>query len=461
VPRLPPLHLATVVGFVLAVILLARELRQRRAPSATFAWLFAMALFPYVGVPLYFAFGRRKLSRRAASKTPVYAPRPHADARGTTDPVTPLERLLDGMGVRVATADNTVELLSTGETAYEALLALIDGAKHSVHVATFILGGDETGTTILEHLTRRAAEGLEVRLLIDGLFALRPSRRHLDELKAKGGRVAVFGPLVHLPFRSRSDLRLHRKIAVVDGASALIGGMNLAGEYMGPRPLPGRWRDVVLRITGSAAADLDALFRDDWAFASHERLAAPPSSGAGKDGCAVRVVASGPDVQTDTLYDALLFEMFIAKDRILIATPYFVPDDAMVRALILACRRGIDVEIVVPIPSNHVMADLAGAPSLRTLESMGAKVRAYTAGMLHAKVIVVDGALAAVGSANFDMRSLFLNYEVMALLYGRHEIEMMAEWFAELARDATSHLPAVGRFRAGAEDVAHLLGPLT
>jgi cardiolipin synthase len=460
VPRLP-LHFASVVGFVLAVLLLAQELRQRRAPAVTLAWLFAMALFPYAGVPLYFAFGGRKRSRRAASKAPIYAPRDEPGSRGAEDMVTPLERLLDGMGVRETTSDNTVKLLPTGEAAYAALLALIDGAERRIHIATFILGGDETGAKIIEHLTRRAREGVEVRLLIDGLFAWRPSRHVLDELRRAGGHVAVFGRLVHVPFRSRSDLRNHRKIAVMDGRRALIGGMNLAAEYMGPTPLAGRWRDVALGIDGSAAADLDALFCDDWAFASHEKPAPIPRPESGPGSSSVRVVASGPDVQTDTLYDALLFELFTAKKRILIATPYFVPDDAMVRALILACRRGIHVEVIVPIPSNHLMADLAGAPSLRVLETMGAKIRAYTAGMLHAKVVIIDGAFAAVGSANFDMRSLFLNYEVMALLYGATEISTLAAWFHELAALSPSRLPRVGRLRGAAEDVAHLLGPLT
>jgi cardiolipin synthase len=319
----------------------------------------------------------------------------------------------------------------------------------------------------VEHLTRRARDGLEVRLLVDGLFMFRTSRRAMDELRRAGGRVAVFMPLVHVPFRGRSNLRNHRKIAVADGGRAIIGGMNIALEYMGPHPLEGRWRDVALSIKGGAAADLDALFRDDWAFASRERLEAkaPDDSDvapADENGssASVRIVASGPDVETDTLYDAILFELFTAKERIFIATPYFVPDEAMVRALILACRRGIQVEVVLPIPSNHLMADLAGAPSLRMLQQVGARIRPYTAGMLHAKVIVVDRSLAAVGSANFDMRSLFLNYEVMALLYGKREVNLMADWFRLLAATCDDGLPSVGRLRIAAEDVAHLFSPL-
>ena len=449
--------------------MLARELRLRRAPSATFAWLLAMVLVPYVGVPLYLVLGGRKRRKRAASKKPVYPSGPAALAAAT-----PMERLLDGMGVPPASHNRSITLLSTGEAAYAALIDLIDHAERKIHIATFILGGDEVGDTVLSHLAERARKGVEVRLLVDGLFAFRPHRHPMSELRRAGGRIAEFMPLVHVPFRGRSNLRNHRKIAVADEARAIIGGMNLAEEYMGPRPLPTRWKDVALRIEGTVAADLDALFRQDWAFAAGETppetkmLAAgesadPPANVASivpAETVPVRVVASGPDVATDTLYDAILFGLFSATSRIWIATPYFVPDEALVRALSLACRRGVDVRIIVPTPSNHPVTDLAGAPYLRDLQADGAKVRPYVAGMLHAKVIVIDDSVAMVGSANFDMRSLFLNYEVMALLYGKAEIDQMAAWFEEALVTCAPALMDAGRLRAMGEDVARLLGPL-
>jgi cardiolipin synthase len=445
--------------------MLARELRLRRAPSATFAWLLAMVLVPYLGVPLYVLLGGRKLRRRAATKKPVYPAAPAALAAAT-----PMDRLLDGMGVPPASHNRRVTLLYSGESAYEAVLDLIDHAERSIHVATFILGGDEVGDAVLSHLAERARKGVSVRLLVDGLFAFRTHRRALAELRSAGGRVAEFMPLIHVPFRGRSNLRNHRKIAVADEERAIIGGMNLALEYMGPRPLPTRWKDVALRVEGKVAADLDALFRQDFAFAAGEALpetsavrAAEPSAAAlvdPEESIPVRVVASGPDVATDTLYDAILFGLFSAASRIWIATPYFVPDEALVRALSLACRRGVDVRIVVPTPSNHPVTDLAGAPYLRDLQADGASVRPYAAGMLHAKVIVIDDSVAMVGSANFDMRSLFLNYEVMALLYGKVQIDQMAAWFDAVLLTCEPAMKDAGKLRAMGEDVARLLGPL-
>jgi cardiolipin synthase len=471
-PRLPPLHLATVVGFLLALVVLGRELRLRRAPSATFAWLLAMVLVPYVGVPLYVVLGGRKRRRRAASKKPVYP------ARLAASPgESPMDRLLDGMGVPPASHNRAVTLLASGEDAYVAILDLIDSAQRSIHIATFILGGDEVGDTVLSRLAERARKGVEVRLLVDGLFAFRPHRRAMAELRRAGGRIAEFMPLIHVPFRGRSNLRNHRKIAVADETRAIIGGMNLAEEYMGPRPLGTRWKDVALRVEGRVAADLDALFRADWAFAAGEADTAPGSDAAGPaetaalapavgqplhaaDAVPVRVVASGPDVATDTLYDAILFGLFSATSRIWIATPYFVPDDALVRALSLACRRGVDVRVIVPTPSNHPVTDLAGAPYLRDLQGDGASIRPYVAGMLHAKVIVIDDSVAMVGSANFDMRSLFLNYEVMALLYGKSQIDQMAAWFEDALATCAPVFQEAGKLRAMGEDVARLLGPL-
>ncbi len=476
--------------------MLGRELRLRRAPSFTFAWLLAMVLVPYAGVPLYILLGGRKRRMRAASKKRVY---PAASPVGPA--ASPMDRLLDGMGVPPASQNQRLTLLSSGEEAFAALLDLIDRAERRIHIATFILGGDEVGDAVLAHLTLRARHGVEVRLLIDGLFAYRPHHKGLAELRRAGGRTAEFMPLLHMPLRGRGNLRNHRKLAVADDTRAIIGGMNLAEEYMGPRPLATRWKDVGLLIEGGAPADLDALFREDWSFASGETLPllpertspenTPPSEntpptpsqargprelrlsptsesrdpllarGRGvSPGIPVRVVASGPDVATDTLYDAILFGLFSATSRIWIATPYFVPDESLVRALSLACRRGIDVRIVVPTPSNHPVTDLAGAPYLRDLEKDGAKVRPYVNGMLHAKVIVIDETVAMVGSANFDMRSLFLNYEVMALLYDKAQIGEMAAWFEAILPTCAPSLKKAGRVRAMFEDVARLLGPL-
>jgi cardiolipin synthase len=208
------------------------------------------------------------------------------------------------------------------------------------------------------------------------------------------------------------------------------------------------------------------VFRSDWAFASGEQLAAlpapeggPPPAATAASGEALQVVASGPDAASDRIYDALLTGFFRAEKRLYIATPYFIPDDALDRALTLAARRGVDVRVLVPAQSNHRLADLAGASHLRLLAEAGAKVQLYLPGMLHAKVVIVDDDLALVGSANVDMRSLFLDYEVALACTARPRVAELAKWFEDLSRETGTLQPA-GRARVVVESVARLVGPL-
>jgi cardiolipin synthase len=297
-----------------------------------------------------------------------------------------------------------------------------------------------------------------VRLLIDDLLRFEAPRDALARLRAAGGRVARFMPLLHEPFRGQANLRNHRKIAVFDGERAIVGGMNMAGEYMGPKPRADRWRDLSIVVSGPVVATLDTIFRADWEFASREVLAALDHVHA-PGPVPIRVVPSGPDSASDPIYDEMLTMIFRAERRFWAATPYFVPDDALARALMVAARRGVDVMLAVPARSNHPLSDLVAGPYLRELAAAGVKVR-LVPGMLHAKTVLADDSVAAVGSANFDMRSLFLNYEIALFFTGPAEIAFMASWFDVTIKDSVSGPPAVGAPRSGLESVARLLSPL-
>jgi cardiolipin synthase len=464
-------HLLSVLAFGMALVLAGDVLKDRRAPGTTFAWLLAIALVPYLGVPLYLVFGGRKLKRMAGKKGRLY---PDADGRSSGDPcatlrpgATEMERMLCSFGAPPTREGNHVALLVTGEAAYAAILAAIDSATRRIEIATLILSGDEVGGAVVEHLIAKAKAGVEVRVLIDALFAFESSREKLAALTRAGGKVAWFMPLLHIPFRGHANLRLHRKMVLVDDRLAVVGGMNLAREYMGPTPLAGRWVDLSMTVSGPAVDDLAAVFRSDWAFASGERLGvlpvgeggASPATGEAGEGEALQVVASGPDASSDRIYDALLTGIFRAEKRLYIATPYFIPDDALDRALTLAARRGVDVRVLVPAVSNHRLADVAGASHLRLLADAGAKVQLYLPGMLHAKVVILDDDLALVGSANVDMRSLFLDYEVALACTAKPRVAELARWFEDLSRGSGT-LVAPGRAREVVESVARLVGPL-
>ncbi len=454
-------ELLTRLGFLLALVLLAGLLRQRRSPSSTIAWLLAILLLPYVGVPLYIMFGGRKVRRLARLKQPIYQA---STTRTGIDPDGAVGRLLASYGVPPPSTGNCLELVSSGEEAYRRVVDLVNRARSTIHITTYILGRDKGSRALVECLRRKAAEGVAVRVLIDSLGSWRIGRRFLASLVAAGGQVASFMPVLNL-FRGRANLRNHRKLVIVDGRSALTGGMNLAWPYIGPAGSTGLWRDLSVVVEGPAVSDLEALFASDWKFAT----GSDPAAGAprvleacatGFDSTAVQVVASGPDVSGDPLYESLLALIFSAQTRIWIVTPYYVPDEMLARALALAARRGVDVRLIIPARSNHLSADLARASYLRDLHTAGGRVLLYTPVMLHAKAVLFDDRLAVIGSANMDMRSLFLNFEVALFVHSPHEVDEVATWAEGLMADSKLEMPVPGWARELAENVVRLLSPL-
>ncbi|HET7545197.1 MAG TPA: phospholipase D-like domain-containing protein [Polyangiaceae bacterium] len=424
---------------VLALMLAISLLRQRRPAGNLIAWLLAIVLIPYLGIPLYLVFGGRKLRRRSDRMSVPERGSTHA---GRESGQTSLQ---------------TVRWLDDGVLAYDGFLAEIRGARRSIRIVTFVLANDEVGRPLVEALIERARQGLEVRLLLDDLLRFHAPRRLLRELVSAGARVERFMPLLHVPFRGRSNLRNHRKIAVFDGERAIVGGMNLGREYLGPTPDEARWRDLSLLVAGAAVAELDAVFRADWEFACGERLSAALRQAEGP--IALRVVPSGPDSENDAIYDADLSAIFRAETRIWIATPYFVPDEVLMRALLIAVRRGVEVRVLTPERSNHPLSDFAAGSCLRDLSAAGAIIQRFHK-MLHGKALLVDDSLCVVGSANFDMRSLFLNYEIALFFSGRAEVERLRQWFMASFGACSLGTPRAGMLRAALDDLARLVAPL-
>jgi cardiolipin synthase len=451
----------TRIGFLLALILMAGLLRQRRSPSSTIAWLLAILLMPNVGVPLYIIFGGRKVRRLARRKDRIYSTSGapvHRDADGAA------ERLLASYGVPPPSSGNCFELVSSGVTAYERVVDLVESARSSIHITTYILGSDKGSRALVECLTRKAAEGIAVRVLIDSFGSWRLSRRFVAPLISSGGEVASFMPVFNL-FRGRANLRNHRKLVVVDSRSALTGGMNLAWPYIGPAGTVGLWQDLSMVVEGPAVLDLDSLFASDWKFATgKDPTGRPPLErqpcATGFESTSVQVVASGPDVAGDPLYESLLALIFAAQTRIWIVTPYYVPDEMLARALALAARRGVDVRLIVPARSNHISADLARASYVRDLHTAGGRILFYEPVMLHAKAVLFDDRLAVIGSANMDMRSLFLNFEVALFVHSPKQVDHVASWAEALMANSKPELPTPGWARELGENIVRLLSPL-
>jgi cardiolipin synthase len=446
-----------IVGFLLALVLLSHLLTTQRSPASTAAWLLAIVLIPYVGVPLYMLFGGRKLKRMVNRKRQLVL-----DTAAGTAPSIGYD--FGVRGIPASTLGNHATMLGTGEAAYHAILQALDGARESVCVTTFILGNDTTGREILQRLTQKAAAGVKVYLLLDALGSFWAHRRPLQALERAGGAYAFFMPMFPLPFRGRANLRNHRKMIVVDGHTAFVGGMNLAQEYLGPDLQAQRWRDLVIQVQGPAVAQLHSIFAADWEFADPRRPLAPiaPHTAvrwSAGDSLPIQVVPSGPDVEGDPIHEQIVTTLYAAKERVWVITPYFAPDEVLLHAMGMALRRGVEVRILVPRRSNHRLADWVRGAYLRYLQASGCAVHGYP-GMLHAKLILVDEDLAIVGSANMDMRSLFLNYEIALVMHSSALVQDLSRWVNALLQQSQPYHLGDSRIRRLFEGMARLLAPL-
>ncbi len=443
-------HGMLVLAFLAGLLTLGRLLRQRRSPQSALAWIGFAILLPYVAVPLYFLLGRRKLR----------APGPHRGREGA-DPKQPLLSLLSSFDVPPVRGANRLRLCTTGQAAHEALVALIEGARESLELEIFILHLDAAGSDVLERLVRRASEGVRVRLLLDGLGCLTTWPWKLRALTRAGGSVAFFHPLLRPTWWARANLRNHRKILIADRETVLAGGINIADEYVGPEPSGERWTDLAFLVQGPVVGDYQRILEADWAYATGTSAPLPPTTRAARPGEArLQVLPSGPDVTGDALQAALLQAVYAATRRIWIVTPYFLPDSELLQALAVAARRGVEVRIIVPQVSNHRVADWARGPYLRELENQGAQVRLFEAGMLHAKAILVDDEVAMLGSANLDIRSLYLDFEVMMLVHDTRSVKEVEGWIRGLEASISAGSPEIGTLREIFEGAVRLLAPL-
>lgn len=463
-------HLLTVAGFLLALFLIARLMSEKRQPGNTVAWLLVIVLIPYLGVPLYLLLGGRKVRRQMARKGMVRPRLPCPETLPAASTNLPVAQAVTASGGSPPLAGNSVSLLTTGEEAYRVLETCILEAKHCIHITSFILGRDDTGKRIIKLLARRAGEGVKVRLLLDAVGCMFISRDFLAPLKQAGGEIQWFMPVLHFMPRGTANLRNHRKIGVFDHTTAIVGGHNLAREYMGPTPYHKRWVDFGTRISGPAAILLNEVFLADWCFASGQiadkiRSEVPADTvghpmGKGE----LQVITSGPDVDGDPLYEGLVAMIQAAHRSIWIITPYFIPDEVLLRSLIVKARAGIDITLILPAKSNHPVTDYARKHYLRELRTAGADIRLYGPGMMHSKVTIVDDRIALFGSANFDLRSLFVNFEIGVLAHTDTDVRAIKAWARTLlpaSRVAKPAPPTRFRWLHGvAEDLSRLFAPL-
>ncbi len=398
---------------------------QRRSPASTVSWIMVLLLLPGLGLFLYLFLGQDWTKRRLFSMKAEDDRRIEAIVVAQRSELEKVEkdtayeqfisimRMLLESNRAYITNDNTLTIFTDGTAKFASLFDAIRAARHHIHLEYYIIRDDALSRELIQLLTDRAREGVEVRLLADAL-GMKVKKKHLKEFEQAGGQHAVFFPRIFT-----MNYRNHRKLAVIDGTTGYIGGYNIGDEYLGKGPL-GYWRDAAIKIEGRGTTGLQVRFFMDWNYAATRKLAYDPiyfpnTPGAGS--CLLQTVSSGPDARWSQIKEGYVKLILSAQESVYIQTPYFIPDDSISDALRIAALSGVDVRIMIPCKPDHPFVYWSTRSFIGDLLDSGVRGYTYDNGFIHAKTIVVDGTACAVGSANFDVRSFRLNFEASSFFY--------------------------------------------
>lgn len=442
--------LLSIVWTLYVLIVSVWILLQRSAPIATMSWLLSMAALPVLGLAIYYFFGPQRLKRqrikrlRSLKRSRVRASIQRLKERMPNEDVRlhQVARLIAATSDFPVSTATDMRLLVGGAATFDAITEAVSAAEHHVHLEYYIYEPDQTGTALRDLLIEKARSGVKVRLLVDALGSKKLGRKFLQPLLAAGAQVARFHDTkIGRRLRPVINFRTHRKILVCDGKVGFTGGVNVTDEES-TRITATAYHDVHLRVEGAVVNWLQTVFLEDWAYALDRNPSMLPTAGLdallpdAPDGpIPMQVITSGPDNGLQAIYRAHLAAINAAEHRIWLTTPYFVPTEAALAVLTNASLRGVDVQILVPHKSDSALVTAAARSYFDELIRCGVKVHEYAACMLHSKTLVVDDNIAIIGTANFDYRSFFLNYEVCVIGYGPELNQRLAWQFeADLAQ---------------------------
>lgn len=415
-----------VVGALVVVVLLRRNLD----PAARLAWLTVLVLLPVVGVIAYLLVGEVRLGgRRIRRHREIVLARSSHQGAPTVpghqpvipEPLRQIALLAESVGGDLPAEGNLLQLLGDSEEAIRALVRDIDQARDHCHILTYIYLVDDTGRAVADAVIRAERRGVQCRVLADSVGSAAFLDSDLCEAMRMEG-VQVVGALPVNPLRSkfaRFDLRNHRKIAVIDGRIGHTGSQNIADAAFAPKRRYAPWVDASVRIEGPLVHDLARLFAEDWFLDTDEWLGEtllnPPQPIPG--GVIAQFIGTGPNAYNQAMRQVFLAASQLAREELILTTPYFVPDEATVVSLATAARRGVTTELVVPKRNDSRLVAAASRAYYEPLLEAGVRLHEYTAGLLHAKTLTMDRELSIVSSANLDRRSLFLNFESSVIVY--------------------------------------------
>ena len=428
-------HLAAALGvlagvFYLGAVAMALDaVMQNRTAQGAIAWAVSLITFPIAALPLYLIFGRSKFHGYvAARRSDNRDLKPIVDRLAAFGPLYQAAmsgggeswRALEMLAFMPFTHSNRAALLIDGRDTFDAIFAEIDAAKSYILAHYYILKDDDIGRAFQSRLIAKARAGVRVYLLYDEIGSLGLPDAYLDTLRRGGVEVRPFHSTKGKANRFQLNFRNHRKIVVVDGRTAFVGGLNVGDEYVEGTPRLGKWRDTHLKLTGPIVQCTQLVFLEDWYWASHRIPELEWTPVAAENGNQkILVLPTGPADELESCGLFFLEAINGARQRLWIASPYFVPDRQIVSALQLAALRGVDVRLVLPQKADHLLVYLSSFSYLEEAEKAGVRIFRYQPGFLHHKVLLVDDELAAVGTANLDNRSFRLNFEITIVVNDR------------------------------------------
>lgn len=449
---------AFIINILLGLILVFFE---RKNTGTLWAWLLLMFFVPVAGFLIYLYFGQdlRKTKMFKAKQADDMAQIAEIQKQRLVsgqhyDPK--YERYMDTLHMLLSSSqsvisdNNYVDIFTDGQDKFTSLMADLRQAKQYIYIQYYIFRGDEIGNQVMDILCQKAKEGLDVRLLTDGMGSMREKKAFYQRLRQAGGKVVVFYPPFVPYVNFRINFRNHRKLVIIDGRIGYVGGFNVGDEYLGKGPL-GYWRDTHLRIQGNAVDDMEMRFFLDWNYASSSKIRRDKFYGRDRSNeeyipcirkypgvhpkfsnVIMQIVSSGPDSRWQNIRNGYLKLITEAEKKIYIETPYLILDEVLLDNLRVAALSGIDVRVIIPSKRDHIMIDGANMSYVGDLLEAGVRCYTYENGFIHSKCMVVDDVLCSVGTANMDIRSFKLDFEVNAFMYSP---EMTAELTRTFLKD--------------------------
>ncbi|MEO8147479.1 MAG: cardiolipin synthase [Bacteroidia bacterium] len=477
------INLLWIALYILAIIVSIKIILENRNPQKTVSYLLLIIFLPFIGIPVYYFFGvnirsRRKYNIKKLKDSAFFDKMKQAvttqsekiiqDKKLFLENQSELVKLLLKDSLAQITTDNKINLLINGESKFPEVIKAIENAKYHIHIEYYIFEDDEIGNVIKNLLIRKSREGVKIRFIYDDFGSRSIRKSFAADLQDAGIEIHPFYKTYFSGLANRWNYRNHRKIVVIDGCIGFTGGINVADHYVNKNDNNKLyWRDTHLKIEGSAVHTLQLIFISDWNFTAKNKLDLSFSFFPVQENDhhqVVQIASSGPDSERATIMLAFFTAIVCATKRVFITTPYFIPNESILTALKQAALSGIDVRLLVPRKGDSRLVNAATQSFVSELLDAGVRIFMYTKGFVHSKTMIIDDNLAIVGTANMDMRSFDMNFEVNAFIYDQEVNQQLENVFMEdlkYSREASLNVwNKRSNWRVLAESLVRLFAPV-